>query len=372
MLKKLSLAALIAMGSMSVASATPLTEAIKNVNFGGYTYIRIYNDKASGQDAVNRYRTQALFKFSVPVSEELKFNTAYAFDWNIYSGANTSGSSTPTNVKFFLQYSANNLTALVGKIPVATPITGTSVGEATAAGAVALYKVSDNLTVAAAALDAVVNLDMAQANGAAIPGMTYNATSKLYSTGENTYAVAAIYNQDNISAQAWFFTVNDIIDSDIVVMATYKADNVAVHADFATASLDDSISKDTQTYFNVSAKYSQDALCAKIGYVKTGKDGGIVVLDGDSPLAAVLPTPQKTNIANTTDDYAYYAKLGYKVDPKTNVYLAYSDADKAFDNEIAVGGSYQYTKKMKISAYYSVLSAATDNNQARVEFKYSF
>ena len=54
----------------------------------------------------------------------------------------------------------------------------------------------------------------------------------------------------------------------------------------------------TQTYYNISATYTQDQICAKVGYVATGKDGGIVVLDGDSPLANVLPTEQKTGIAN--------------------------------------------------------------------------
>jgi len=378
MLKKLSLAALIAMGSMSVASATPLTEAIKGVDLSGYLRLRVYNDKAKKSDAVNRYRTTALFKFTTPVSEDLKFVTAYAFDWNVYSGATTKGSSNPNNVKFFLKYSKNNLTALVGKIPVPSPVTATGVGEATAAGAIALYKVNDNVTVAAAGLDALVGID-----GAALK-------FKPKATGSNVYAGAVLFNQNNISAEAWYFNVKDAVDSDVVLRATFKTNGIKLHADFATASLDDKnvatslhVSKaptglklnKTQTYFNVSGEYAQDALSAKVGYVATGKDGGVVVLDGDSPLASVLPTPQKTGIANTVDDNAFYAKVGYKVDPKTSVYLAYSDADKSFDNEIAVGGSYKYTKKMKISAYYSVLNnkgTTPDNNEGRVEFKYSF
>ncbi|WP_456470740.1 major outer membrane protein, partial [Caminibacter sp.] len=40
MLKKLSLAALVALGSVSVASATPLTDAIKNVDLSGMLRIR--------------------------------------------------------------------------------------------------------------------------------------------------------------------------------------------------------------------------------------------------------------------------------------------------------------------------------------------
>jgi len=182
------------------------------------------------------------------------------------------------------------------------------VGEATAAGAIATYKVNDNITVVAAGLDWMTNTELGTSLG---------------SKGDNTIVAAAVFSQDNIKAEAWYFNVKDMIDSDIVLRADFKAnENIALHADYATAELDDSISKDTQTYYNVSATYTQDQICAKVGYVATGKDGGIVALDGDSPLAHVLPTEQKTGIANTADDNAVYAKLGYKVDPKTNVFCS--------------------------------------------------
>jgi len=271
MLKKLSLAALVAMGSMSFANATPLTEAIKNVNFGGYLRLRVYKD--SDNKPKRKYRTTALFKFSVPVSEELKFNTAYAFDWSISSGGTTANEITSgsdiTNVKFFLQYNKDNLTALVGKIPVPTPITATGVGEATAAGLIALYKVNDNITVVATGLDAMVGNDQVKTDG------------------KNVYAISAIYNDDSLNMQGWIFNVDNRINSDIVLMANYKVNNsIKIRADFATASLDDKkiqsdiidnnltstkfpevkgvgsldISK-TQTYFNISAVYAQDQLC---------------------------------------------------------------------------------------------------------------
>ncbi|GAB6046085.1 hypothetical protein JCM11957_16840 [Caminibacter profundus] len=368
MLKKLSLAALIAMGGVSFATATPLTDAIKNVDFGGYLRLRVYNE--SDKTYTQRYRTTALFKFSVPVSEELKFNTAYAFDWNIYSDGTTDGSNLPANAKFFLQYSANGLNAIVGKIPVATPITATGVGEATAAGAIATYKVNDNITVAAAGLDAMVGLD------------------QVGTGGNNVYAAAVIFAQDNIKAQAWYFNVDNMIDSDVVLRADYKMDNIALHADYAQADLTKSaattlgVNDKTQTYFNVSAKYNQDALCAQVGYAQTGKDGGVVTLDSDSPLAAVLPTAQKYYITNTTDTNAVYGKVGYSVDKKTKVYAAAAvinddtAANKDYQ-EYQVGVKYAYTKKMNIHAYYSILDGSNgvkndDNNEARVEFKYSF
>ena len=47
MLKKLSLAAIIAASGVSFASATPLTEAIKNVDLSGFLRVRFYNEKNS-------------------------------------------------------------------------------------------------------------------------------------------------------------------------------------------------------------------------------------------------------------------------------------------------------------------------------------
>jgi len=394
MLKKLSLAALIAMGGASFASATPLTEAIKNVNFGGYLRVRIYHE--SDKDYTAKWRTTALFKFSVPVSEELKFNTGYAFDWSIdssgnkYNEAGNNGNGAPTtgaapapgNVKFFLQYSKDNLTALVGKIPVPTPITSTGVGETTGTGVLALYKVNPNLTIAAAGIDAMVGNDLYNPNG------------------KNVYTAGVLFNQDNLSAEAWYFNVDDAIDSDIILRATYKMpeNGLALHADFATAELDDKnvatgakINADitgvkldkTQTYFNVSATYAKDQVCAKLGYAQTGSDGGIVALDADSPIAAVLPTEQKSSIADTADTSAVYGKVGYSVDSKTKVFAAVSVIDASEDagdkdyNEYLVGVKYKYTKKMNVYAYYSILDGDNgakddDNDEARVEFKYSF
>jgi len=356
MLKKLSLAALVAMGSMSVASATDLSEAIKGVKLGGYLRLRAYHE--SDKSETTRWRTTSAFKFTIPVSEDLRFHTNYAFDWSIYSsGANTGANTArPINVHTFVDYKKDGATLSLGKIPVKTPVTATGVGEAIAAGAIATYKVQDNLTVAVAGLDDLINTDLVTVKG------------------NNTYAAAVIYNSDIADVQAWYFNVDDIIDSDIVLRADIKAlkeSGLAIHVDYAQAELanDD----DTQTYFNVAATYKQDALCAKVGYAATGKDGGTVALDMDSPLANVLGTEQQYYIANTADNNALYANVSYKVDDKTSVKAAYSAVDVDSSNEFLVGANYAYTKKFNVYAYYSILSADSgDNNEARIELKYKF
>ena len=71
MLKKLSLATLIAISSISVANATSLSNIIKDVDLSGMIRVRFYND-SNKTDSNNRWRTSADFKFTVPVNEELK------------------------------------------------------------------------------------------------------------------------------------------------------------------------------------------------------------------------------------------------------------------------------------------------------------
>jgi hypothetical protein len=257
----------------------------------------------------------------------------------------------------YLQYSKNGLTAIVGKIPVATPVTGSGLGEATAAGAIATYK-AGAVTLAAAALDDMVNTDAVPVNQ------------------ENTLALAAIFGNDMLSAQAWVFKVTNTINYDAVVrVSANAADSLKVNVDAAVAKLDKSISDKTQTYFNVAAKYSMDSACAKVGFAKTGKDGGTVVLDGDAPIASVLPTEQYTGIANTADDYAVYAKVGANLDAKTSVHLAAAKADKTFNYEVVLGCEHKYTKQFTISAYISQADKSgkdNDNAEFSASFKYSF
>jgi len=382
MLKKLSLAALVAMGSMSVASATDLSEAIKGVDLKGYMRLRAYyeSDKDANTDKAGtqstRWRTTAAFNFTVPVSEDVKFHSDFAFDWNMYNDAQQDGAAQPTNTHMFVDASKNGANLKIGKIPVVTPVTGKGVGEALGAGAIAAYKVNDSLTVAAAGLDTLANTD------------------KVTVAGKNTVAAAAIYKSDVADVQAWYFNVEDLIDSDVVLSADIKAlkdSGIKIHVDYAQAELSDKAgatmtanedtipaglkADKTQTYLNVNASFKKDKVCAKLGYAVTGKDGGVVVLDGDASIASVLGTEQQTGIADTTDNNAVYAKVGYNVDKKTNVFVAYSTIDEKSSNEVLVGAKYKYTKKFGVYAYYSVLdqsSKGQDNNEARVEFKYTF
>jgi hypothetical protein len=382
MLKKLSLAALVAMGSMSVASATDLSSAIKGVNLTGYLRLRAYHENSQAH-AYNRWRTTAAFNFAVPVSDVLKFHSDFAFNWSVYSNTDTgaakntdnltSGSNTPQNTHLYVDYAANGANVILGRIPVATPVTGSGVGEAYGSGAIATYKVGA-VTLAAAGIDNLLNTSTD----------SYLGTLSNVGINGNVYAAAAIFGSDMADAQLWYFHVTNKINSDFVFRTDIKAlkdQGVTFHLDYARASLVDSISKDTQTYYNVATNVKVASVTAKVGYAKTGKDGGIVSLDADAPISAVLPAEQTYSITGSKDTSAYYLKVGTKIDAKTGVWAGYthikdkSEATAGKSNEYVAAVEYSYTKKFHVQAYYSIYDedgTADDNNEARLELKYKF
>ena len=382
MLKKLSLAALVAMGSMSFAGATDLSQAIQGVQLKGQLRIRFYNEsdktlvtgkknayKNSKKKGYNRWRTTADFIFITPVDENLKVVNQLSTEASVYSNSNELGNKSDVTpkageIKMYLDYSNSGLHAIVGKIPVSTPVTGKGHGEARGAGAIATYT-TNGFTVAGAYVDALVGTDAVKVGGL------------------DTYAAAAIYSNEAFgTAQVWYFNIENLIDSDVVVSAditALKDAGIKLHADYATANLDDSVSKDTQTYFNVNASYSANGLSAQLGYAATDKDGGLVALDADAPIAVLGVTQQVYGINGRDDTSAVYANASFKAD-KTTVYagvLAINDDSAANndDTDTIVGVKYAYTKKLGVHVYYDMLDSEKkggDNNEFRFEARYKF
>ncbi len=388
MLKKLSLAAVIAMGTMSVASATPLTQAIKNVDLSGFMRIRFYNEDTSGLATYNRWRTNAVLIFKVPVSEQIKLVMRNSVQTNVYtnkSKLNPAG-TTSTNVDdaivnnlLFMQYSNNGFNAILGKIPVATSVT--SADPATpghGAGAIATYTVNENLTVGAGFIDALKN-----------PGNN-TGVAALNTFGNDIYAAVAVFNTEYVKGNAWYYHITNAVKNLFTIsLDATPVENLDVHADFATGKADNKLVAGAnfkqKNYYNVSAKYSMDGACAKIGYTYTDKHNSPVELSVDAPIGAVITTANNYNIANKQDTSSIYGKVGYMVDAKTSVYVAaqYQNAGKNSGNkdndltEVTLGGKYKYNKKLTFGAYYDIANwkskaSNPDNNEFRFQALYKF
>jgi hypothetical protein len=389
MLKKLSLAALIAMGSVSFATATPLTDAIKNVDLNGFLRVRFYNEQPEKSNQYDRWRTNAVLIFKVPVAENIKFVMRNSVESNVYTDEDSitpkdekHKTSVDTEIKnnlLFVQYSNGPVNAILGKIPVATSVTSADpAAPGHGAGVIATYKVNDNLTVGAAFVDALKNPSDNTGLGKVIPN--------------DIYAAVAVFNVDMVKGNAWYYKITNVMDYVFTASVDLTpVENVDVHADFAAGNLDDdyakknSIKDNTKTYYNVSAKYTQDAFCAQIGYAYTDKDAAPVELSDDAPIGAVIPTANYYNIANLKDTSSLYGKLGYQVDAKTSVYLAAQFQNAGDDSgnknkdlkEYTIGAKYAYNKKLTFSAYYDIAdwdkkAKVEDNNEFQFEAKYSF
>ncbi len=382
-LAKLSLAAIMAAGVFSVANATPLEDAIKGVDLSGMIRLRFYNEDPGSKStapAYNRWRSSEDFRFTIPVSDTVKLVYKLEVESNAKSNGNDFKSSgvtegTVTNNEAYLNYASNGLNVMAGRIPVATTVTTSGHGENKGSGVIATYGLSNGVTLAGAFIDDLEGY------------LPYTGDF-----GNDIAAAAVIYNSDMVSGQAWYYRITNVAKYVFTLGLTVKPmDGFAIHGDFGSGKLQDDVSvalyghgADTKTFFNVNVGYKTKSspFCAKVGYAKTNKKDGVISLNPDSPIDAILPVAQRYYITNGNDIAAFYGKVGYNVDKSTSVYAAYANVNdkKATDldsNEYQAGVKYKYNKKLGFHVYYSVLdynsaNNANDNNEFRIEAKYSF
>jgi len=378
MLKKLSLAALVAMGSMSVASATPLTEAIKNVDLVGKLRVRYYHYMPDDATSFNRWRTNAILIFKVPVAENIKFvmrnsveSNVYSDDDNVYNPNNNANNNVVdngiVNNLLFMQYANGPVSVILGKIPVATSITSADIyAPGHGAGAIATYKVNDNLTVGAAYVDALKN-------GATL--VTVN----------DVYAAVAIFNTDYVKGNAWYYKITNLSDHIFTLsLDVTPIEGLDVHMDYANGKDNEAANAnaDTSNYFNISAKYAMDAFCGKLGFAKTNDGNSLISTSADAPISNILGTEFLYSITGMQDTKAYYGKLAYNIDKNANVYATFAKVDQdesAGDNdstEFQIGTNYKMNKKLGFNLFYDAINYdddnAQDNKVVRFQAEYSF
>ncbi len=383
-LAKLSLAAILAAGAFSVANASSLEDSIKGVTLNGMLRVRFYNrDFDQGRD-YNRWRTNGVFVFGVPVGE----NFTMVYRSSVQSDMRTDGNKIINNPKeidkaiannlLFLKYSNGPVAAIMGKIPMGSlPILSHDIATPThGAGAVVSYNVGNGFTVAGVYADEV-NIGPAE------------SLLPVQYLGQDLGAVAVTYKNDMASVNAWYYTVTNAFDNIFTLQATVKPmAGLSIHADYSYFEPEDNFAKavgygDDKSMYNVNVAYAANGFSGKIGYAATSDDAGVAAVAYDSSIAAILPTANRYWIAEMQDTDAYYAKLAYNVDAKTNVYAGYAGIDDGTtanddSDEYIVGAKYQYNKKLGFHVYYDVLDydlnapARDDENEFRFEARYNF
>ena len=402
-LTKISLAALVALGAFSsVASATPLEEAIKNVDLSGFARYRYTNTRNKSADASatpsqDRNKAGHNFKmitnFKAAIDDNFFGVVGLRYNATDGSGDNADAGTDKTNTtkgfgvhQFYLGYKIGGTTITAGKQVIGSYFTDDAVGT----GVRVENKDIEGLTLTALAFDALEGDDVESG------GDLYKATGYLstYDVG-NLYAAGIAGSYDPINFQLWYGTLTNLAD----VLAADVSGNFAITNDIslgarinyahsqADTSAKNALGYDDGNFYAgelSTSLYGFDLAAGYIGYktqnYQDGKysaftfedQGGLI--DAGEDVFDWTRAEGKGSYFYATSAYTFdkftagldYIKGSYKTDEKTKV------------EEFVPRFAYQYNKKLKFSSFYAFKTEKEhdgDKNKAdkfRFEAKYSF
>lgn len=402
-LAKLSLAAVLAAGSFSMANAAvSLEEAIKDVEVSGMLRYRLDGDrvktKGVEKNTITHLNTN---KFRTEVHAKVKFDEYFSGNFGLRFDANDSngygkkwdedkkvsevktqslnaqnvkdGSSNiairEVNITYHNEDAATTL--IGGRQALNTFYTNGIVGD----GVLATNSIVPGVTFAAFY---VANLDSKDGD----------LNKHLKNNDEPIYGLGVLTNFDFISANLWGAQVKDTatlygLDAGLDL----KLDDtmgVTAKAQVSQTSIDSKIKpalKDSTNY-NVNVGFDMGVFNAKVGYASTGtKKGKSVVTAHDS--GSFDYVGEILMGFNDTDGQSQfiYAGIGTQIDAfgadfeyvnANTKHEGVSEKDKA--NEYVGRLSYKYSNKLKFSGYYAFADYkdAAEENKFRLEAKYSF
>jgi len=407
-LTKVSLAALVALGAFSsVASATPLEEAIKNVDLSGFARYRYTNDfiKNSNQNntvknsgAGHAFRMQTAFKAAIDDNFFGVLNLRYDLtddsgDKNAAGTDKTYTTGTFGVYEMYLGYKAGNTTITAGK-----QLLGTFFDDKDVAGTGLKVINTDvpGLTLAAAAFDAV------QSDGTELDGpLLKTLTGSISDAPGNIYYLGAAGSYDPVSFKAAIANVQEVATlygADAGVSFNVTDDvNLNLKGQFVH---NDSDHKDVAdaNFWAVQAGTKLFGAKLNAGYLdfdaknKDNNKISFATLDANGELinpAKILNGVmsggrQYYNNIKGNNDY-WFVTTGYDID-KFGFGAGYTQGkgyswalgkERAKRNEWSLDASYKYSKKLTFLSWYAAAKDKKDGesykqNRIRFEAKYSF
>ena len=407
-LTKVSLVALVALGAFSsVASATPLEEAIKNVDLSGFARYRYTNDfiKNSNQNntvknsgAGHAFRMQTAFKAAIDDNFFGVLNLRYDLtddsgDKNAAGTDKTYTTGTFGVYEMYLGYKAGNTTITAGK-----QLLGTFFDDKDVAGTGLKVINTDvpGLTLAAAAFDAV------QSDGTELDGpFLKTLTGSISDAPGNIYYLGAAGSYDPVSFKAAIANVQEVATlygADASVSFNVTDDvNLNLKGQFVH---NDSDHKDVAdaNFWAVQAGTKLFGAKLNAGYLdfdaknKDNNKISFVTLDANGELinpAKILNGvmsggKQYYNNIKGNNDY-WFVTTGYDID-KFGFGAGYTQGkgyswalgkERAKRNEWSLDASYKYSKKLTFLSWYAAAKDKKDGesfkqDRIRFEAKYSF
>ena len=415
-LTKISLAALVALGAFSsVASATPLEEAIKNVDLSGFARYRYTNDYTKkstantgtekGSNAGHVFRMQTAFKAAIDDNFFGVLNLRYEAKDNSGDGVTKGTDKTDTTGSFgvyemYLGYKVGNTTVTAGK-----QLLGTFYDAKDLAGTGIKVVNTDvpGLTLAAAAFDAIESESMDTSG----PLVSTLVNTNLFSdSSANIYYLTALGSYDPLSFKIAIANVSE-------VAALYGADaglNFNVNDDVSINGKAQYVHNESDNknvadanFWAVQAGLKAYGAKFNAGYLdfdaknkdsdaKNKDKASFVTLDGNGDLinpakilnGAMASSQQFYNHIKGNNDY-WFINAGYDID-KFGFGAGYTQGkgyswgltkERAKRNEWYLDASYKYSKKLTFLTWYAAAKDKKDGesfkqDRIRFEAKYSF
>ncbi|EAJ1069997.1 group 3 major outer membrane porin protein PorA [Campylobacter coli] len=408
-LVKLSLVAALAAGAFSVANATPLEEAIKDIDVSGvlrYRYesgrfgkdLNLENANLNSSKQEHKYRAQ--INFSGAIADN--FKAFVQLDYNAkdggYGANSVSNTKTSLNVRqLYLTYTNEDVatSVILGKQQLNTIWTDNAIDGLVGTGIKVVNNSIDGLTLAAFAIDSV-NTDE-QGDGVFFKNRNFtNAgdNSPYLDWSQNIYGAAAIGSYEvfngQLNPQLWLAYMTDnafLYALDVAYNTTiFDGVNWTLEGAYLGNSLDNTLDdyyaggSANGNFFGLRGSVEVNGWDATLGGLYYGKKDKVTVtvLEDQGNIGSLLAGEEifYTNGSKLNGDTGRnifgYVKAGYTFNETVRVGADFVYGGTKTESNTYVGGgdkleavarvSYKYSPKLNFSAFYSYVNVDSDNN----------
>ncbi|HEC1846637.1 TPA: group 3 major outer membrane porin protein PorA [Campylobacter coli] len=410
-LVKLSLVAALAAGAFSVANATPLEEAIKDIDVSGvlrYRYesgrfgkdLNLENANLNSSKQEHKYRAQ--INFSGAIADN--FKAFVQLDYNAkdggYGANSVSNTKTSLNVRqLYLTYTNEDVatSVILGKQQLNTIWTDNAIDGLVGTGIKVVNNSIDGLTLAAFAIDSV-NTDE-QGDGVFFKNSNSNLTdagenSPYLDWSQNIYGAAAIGSYEvfngQLNPQLWLAYMTDnafLYALDVAYNTTiFDGVNWTLEGAYLGNSLDNTLDDHyaggsaNGNFFGLRGSVEVNGWDATLGGLYYGKKDKVTVtvLEDQGNIGSLLAGEEifYTNGSKLNGDTGRnifgYVKAGYTFNETVRVGADFVYGGTKTESNTYVGGgdkleavarvSYKYSPKLNFSAWYSYVNVDSDNN----------
>ncbi|EGW6665318.1 group 2 major outer membrane porin protein PorA [Campylobacter jejuni] len=425
-LVKLSLVAALAAGAFSAANATPLEEAIKDIDVSGVLRYRYDSSNpwsnanfGSGISGKQDHKYRAQVNFSGAISDN--FKAFVQFDYNSQDGgygtdsiSNTS--DTLTVRQLYLTYTNEDVatSVIAGKQQLNTIWTDNGVDGLVGTGIKVVNNSIDGLTLAAFAMDSFneasdTTVTITQDSNQKITGVQFNRgnpkgdgdVSGALDWSKNIYGAAAIGSYDitggQFNPQLWLAYMSDnafLYALDAAYSTTiFDGINWSIEGAYLGNSVDNKLKVANGNFFALRGTVEVNGWDASLGGLYYGKKDKVTVttIEDQGNLGSLLAGEEifYTRGSNLNGDLGRnifgYVTGGYTFNEAVRV-----GADFVYGgtktNIIGQGGKkleavarvdYKYSPKLNFSAFYSYVNVDTDpesthHDAVRLQALYKF